>query len=411
MTPEQRITKAKVNLLINEPFFGQLACYLNLVEVTGNKLKIIQTAAINERGDLFYSPEFIKKLSDSELKGLVCHEILHLAFQHPWRLQSRNPILWNIAADLKVNEAVPTHSGISLPQGGLIPNYGSWSAGKIKVEEIEEKTTEQIYDELYKQVPHFSVIVNQDGSITCDTSGLPKQWKDIIDQLVKDLITSSKGKDNKLTQGQRDSLLREWQERVSSAQRTQGSVPAGLQRELDALENPELPWHQIVRQRFSRIRNVRTWKRPNKKRLPWYFPGVKKNKTVKAIIAIDTSGSMDRKDITKAISEIWGLSRAFKHFHFFIVWSDAAVWGDPIEVTNKNREQIKKLKPLGGGGTDFRPVFDLVKKKWGNQIDCLVFFTDGYGDFPTKRFPYQVYWVTNTSGIKWPFGKVIKMKY
>ena len=66
---------------------------------------------------------------------------------------------------------------------------------------------------------------------------------------------------------------------------------------------------------------------------------------------------------------------------------------------------------MGGGGTDFRPVFDKIKKEFNNQIDCLVFFTDGYGDFPAHQPPYQVYWVTeNPKSVDWPFGKVISLK-
>lgn len=406
MNQEQRITKAKISLVIAEPWFGQLACYLNLKERDW-----VETAAINERGDFFFNPEFVKKLNDLELKGLVCHEILHLAYQHPFRMQSRHHILWNIAADIKINDELSGHHSLSLPEGGLIPNYDGWKLGKVHIKNISKKTTEQIYDELYKSCPNSvaQLMVGTSGGLQ-GIDNIPEPWKDLVKKMVKDLIKGMKD-DGKITQSEMKRLKKEWEERIDGAnQMHKGDIPAGLRRELDALENPELPWYQIIRQRFARLSMIRTWRRPNKKWLPNFFPGKMKNSSLKAVIAIDTSGSMSTKDITKAISETWGIATAFRHFQLYIIFNDADVW-DIIEVKNGNKQKLKSLNPRGGGGTDFRPVFNKVKKDFRDQIDCMVFFTDGYGDFPDKQPIYQVYWVSETSrGVDWPFGKIINLK-
>lgn len=430
MTQEERVIKAKVNLLLNQPWFGQLACYLNLIEKEENE---IPTAAINERGDLFFNPKFIEQLKDSELRGLVCHEILHLAFQHPFRIQARNPVLWNIAADLKVNDEIRDNQNISLPAGGLIPGYDSkWKFAGIQIKGIDTKTTEQIYEELYSKVPKFEISIsyrsgspskgkgqkgkdqqgsgsNKGGTLKIDTSKLPKPWKDLVEKMVKDLLKAQDKKEVKPSD--LSQLSKDWQERIDTANQTsKGSVPAGLARELKALENPELPWYQIIRQRFTKLVRKKTWRKPSKKWLPIYFPGSEKNKSIKAVLAIDTSGSMTTKDISKAVSEIWGIANTFKEFNLFIVFNDAKVW-DIVEVSNGNKHKIKNLRPKGGGGTDFRPVFNLIKEKWQDRIDCLVFFTDGYGDFPNRKPLYQVYWITQSSDIKWPFGQEVRLKH
>lgn len=409
MEPKDRIVKAKINLLVNEPWFGQLSSYLELKERSGNQ---IPTAAINERGDFFFNPEFIKGLKDDEVKGLVCHEILHLAFRHLFRIQNRNIILWNIAADLKVNRELDNRSDIKLPPGGLRPDYsGTFKLGRVKIEHIDEKTTEQIYDELYSKAPRMSVSFGKNGKgMKVDTKGLPSPWKDLIEKMVKDLLKSKGQKGDEVKPKDIPSLAREWEERVNAAnQISKGDIPAGIKRELAALEYPELPWHQIIQQRFSQLVKTSTWRRPNKRWLPYYFPGSEKNKTLKAVVAIDTSGSMSREDIAQAISETWGLANSFRAFTLYIIFNDADVW-DVIEVKNGNQEKIKKLVPKGGGGTDFRPVFKLIRERWRETIDCLVFFTDGYGDFPKKRPNYQVYWVTQSDDIDWPFGRQIRLK-
>ena len=427
LNQEQRLVKAKISLLLQEPWFGQLSTYLNLIE---KRKEEIPTAAINLRGDFFFNPEFIEKLNDDELKGLVCHEILHLAFQHPFRILARNPILWNIAADLKVNEEINSSGIFKLPKDGLIPNYQKeWEFAKIKIKNIDVKTTEQIYEELYSKVPKFEVKIsfgqgqgspqpgkgkegqNGGGKVQkVDTSKLKEPWKGLVEKMIKDLIRSEKEDHDNINPSESKQLARDWEERVDAANQSgQGRVPAGILRELRALENPELPWYQIIRQRLSKLVRKKSWKFPNKKWLPFYFPGSEKRKTIKAVIAIDTSGSMSTHDITQAISETWGIANSFRNFQLFIVFNDADVW-DKIEVKNGNREIIKHLRPKGGGGTDFRPVFDLIKKEWNDSIDCLVFFTDGYGNFPDKKPSYQVYWTTQSNDIVWPFGQVLHLK-
>ena len=389
MTEEQRLIKAKISLLINEPWFGQLACYLNL-----HPTDKIDTAGINERGDLFFNPDFIKNLTDEELKGVVCHEILHLAFQHPWRCQSRDKLIFNVAADLKVNSELANRRDLTLPKGSVVIDYNNtWTFGKIVIKDVVMKTTEQIYDEMYRVMKKLPGI-------------------------IFDLIGGNSAQDEKEKQiaqvpgHELKGLAKEWAQRIQQANGSvqKGDIPAGLRRELDTLVNPELPWTQIIRERFSRITKRKTWRRCNRKYLPFFFPGSWKDLGLNAVCVIDTSGSMDEEDLTKAVSEILGLADSFPAVHLYIISNDADVWGEPIEVKNGNREKIKHLELQGGGGTDFRPAFELVTQRWSSKIDCLIFFTDGYGDFPEKAPGYQTYWITQSDDVTFPFGKVIHFR-
>jgi len=153
----------------------------------------------------------------------------------------------------------------------------------------------------------------------------------------------------------------------------------------------------------------RTWKKINKKYLPFYFPASTAQKGLNAVVAIDTSGSISQDQLTKALSEIWGLAQAFRSVRLFLMTCDADVW-DTMELKNGNKAKLLKMKMRGGGGTDFRPVFKKIKKEYQNLIDCLVFFTDGYGDFPDKKPFYPVYWITDSRDVKFPFGRVIYLK-
>lgn len=393
MTPEQKLIKAKCQLLISEPWFGQLACYLNLIGT-----KYLESAGITPDGDFYYNSKWVDKLNDRELRGLVCHEILHLAYSHPFREQNRQHLLWNAAADLKINNDLNYKDFLDLPRDGLIPEHGQWSQGKITIENIEEKTTEQIYEELKKKAPKLPKFI-VDLLIMSPGSKLGKKLK-------KKILDKLKGK--KLDMGD---LSREWQGRVSNASqgKLKGSMPAGLLRELNALESPELSWLQIIQERFSRKEKKRSWKSANKKWLPFYFPATVKDKSLKAVIAIDTSGSMSKEELTQALSEIWGLANSFKSIELTLITCDAKIH-QVFKIENGNKRKLFNVSLKGYGGTDFQPVFRWIKKEFQNMVDTCVYFSDLQGDFPKEKPPYQVYWVSQYPEEKVPFGRIVKLR-
>ena len=61
----------------------------------------------------------------------------------------------------------------------------------------------------------------------------------------------------------------------------------------------------------------------------------------------------------------------------------------------------------GGGGTDFRPVFDYVQQH-GYQPSCMIFLTDLYGDFPKHAPEYPVMWVASNNE-KAPWGTTVPL--
>lgn len=64
--------------------------------------KLLYTAATNG-SSFFWAPQFIVTKSKIGLRLLVGHEGWHAIYMHPSRRGSRNPALWNIAVDYKVN--------------------------------------------------------------------------------------------------------------------------------------------------------------------------------------------------------------------------------------------------------------------------------------------------------------------
>ncbi len=408
MDLDQKFQKAKISLMRFEPWLGQLSCYITFKEIKNQKDSIhsLDTAAINEDGELFYNKEWVEKLNDQQMNMLLMHEIMHLVYQHIFRSYSRNQIIWNMAADLKINTDLSDFSHFQHINGLITAD--SLKKMNIKIENIHDKTTEMLYSELDQKFPYISVKIGKNGVPEVEGKNLSQTQKKEISDMIKDLLPNSR----KSSKSELDRKNREWLNRFNLAvqsSKNRGSIPLGLKRELDSLENPELSWSSILRQRFLRSIYKKNWKRINKKWLPNYFPGKIKNRSLKAVCAIDTSGSMEDADIKKAVTEIYGLANSFKSFKLYIVFNDAKVWSW-TPVTDKNKNRLKALEAKGGGGTDFRPVFEQIQKELKNRIDSLIFFTDLDGEFPDNKPSYQTYWITRNFDDQVPFGIKIKLK-
>ena len=120
------------------------------------------------------------------------------------------------------------------------------------------------------------------------------------------------------------------------------------------------------------------------------------------VIAIDTSGSVQGEVVQKFIQKTYNILKSTETFtskvNIHIIQCDAALQEDK-KITNQKEfdEYIKTMKLHGFGGTDFNPVFDyvykLIKEKEFSNLKGLIYFTDGYGDFPKQKTPYTTAFV------------------
>src|SRR5215471_1247557 len=121
---EQKLTRARTQLLLNQPFFGTLCLRLKLSPGA------VPTMATNGRS-IVYDPSFVDSLKPAELEAVLAHEVLHCALGHHCRRGQRDPELWNQAADLAINPILVAN-GFSLPAGALIdPAFDNLSAEEI----------------------------------------------------------------------------------------------------------------------------------------------------------------------------------------------------------------------------------------------------------------------------------------
>lgn len=119
------------------------------------------------------------------------------------------------------------------------------------------------------------------------------------------------------------------------------------------------------------------------------------------VIAVDTSGSTMGEPVKRFLEEAFEVLRQSglgNGVNLHIIQCDDEVRSDDvIRGEGDLRRLMAGFRLKGGGGTDFRPVFayvdQLISEGRFRDLRGLMYFTDGFGTFPSKRPPYDTAFV------------------
>lgn len=367
-----RMVAARTGLLLDNPFFGALALGLRLQEDP-----TMPTAWVDGR-TMGFNPTFVAKLTHDELIALIAHEVMHCANGHPWRRDGREMKKFNVACDKAIN-TVLQECKFKLPKGAL------YSDGP----EIGQ-SAEWIYARLPDMPPQAG------GGSQGDGTGQGE---------VRDAPTPGDGKD-----GDDDVPTEaEWQQATKTAAlaaKAQGKLPANLARFAEEVGQTRVDWRSTLR-RFvqERAKADYAWNRPNHRYLSlgMYLPALESHEMGEIAIAVDTSGSIDNVALAQAKAEVQAVIDETQPSAVNVYYADAAVAG----VDRFERGEPLDFRPKGGGGTDFRPVFDAIEELEVMPV-CLIYITDLCGTFPEST-EIPTIWVTDTDGDA-PLGETVRMQ-
>ena len=126
------------------------------------------------------------------------------------------------------------------------------------------------------------------------------------------------------------------------------------------------------------------------------------NRLEELVIAIDTSGSCSRETVQRFLGETYAIlsekENFFNRMKVYIVQCDCFVQKvDVIHSEEEWKEYSRNVTIQGRGGTDFRPVFELIRqekeKKELKNLRALIYFTDGDGIYPRQKPDYETAFV------------------
>ena len=366
------ISASMLRLRMKSPFFATLALFARVL-ITES----VPTAATDGE-DIFINADFVRSLPSSQLDGLLLHEVLHAALLHVPRRGARERDLWNVAADIVVNGMIAQQQSFELPKGA------------VRNQKLEHLSVEEIYELLLKDCKtcpqceadllYDSINGKSDGSLdVARQKALETHWRNAMQQAIA----------------------------VARSSNNQGSIPAGIQRELTAVTQAQLDWRSYLWRYLVRTPTDFTG---FDRRFIWqrlYLEALE-GETVQVFVAVDTSGSVGESELRLFFSEVVGILNSYPHLKCQLYYADADAYG-PYELTTDS----PLPKPVGGGGTSFVPFFDKVNEQsdWYSSGVC-VYLTDGYGTFPQEPPILPVLWVVTPGGLdleQFPFGEAVRL--
>jgi predicted metal-dependent peptidase len=195
-----------------------------------------------------------------------------------------------------------------------------------------------------------------------------------------------------------------------NAAKVQGKLPAGLERLLGELLEPQVDWKDHIASLFARKVGSGSydWRKPDRRLIvrDMYAPGRSGFGAGCVVVGIDTSGSIGQLELDMFFAEMSGILEDVRPKRLLVMWCDAHVHRvDEVEEAS-DLTALRAGKAPGGGGTSFVPVFEEIEKM-GLEPDALVYLTDGMGDFPGKAPSYPVIWGNIYPASKYPFGDVV----
>lgn len=403
-----KIKKAKIQLQADNPFFSYLSLFIKEKET--EDLPDWAGMGVDERGNLYYKKEFVEKLSDNEVRGVLCHEILHLALLHLLRRGKRDSKGWNISADLVVN-SILRQNNFELPDKCCEADDDEIVINGKTIEEISKKTAEQIYNEIPKNKKN-RVFIGESGDNGNSSSGNnthKKRFDKHIESLKKDKNMREKAR------AEEEKWLNRIEEGYMVA-KMRGKTPLGIERLIGKLHQSKIKWRKLLNKYLTNmIPRDYSWAKPHKKSISVesYLPCIKKEK-IEIAVVIDVSGSIQQKELNDFLSEVVGIAKAYRENVDMTLLTHETSVNDKWKISNGNIKQILDLKIKGGGGTTFSSVLEYLEKdKDLKSIKGVVWLTDGEGDEIKRARKFDLIWVLSKGGtdklIK-DSGKVIKLE-
>ena len=373
---DEIISKTKIQVRRECQFFGALMLFATIKES-----KKIDTACTDGK-DIFFNEVFLKSLNSSEQNALMLHEVLHMALLHVQRRQFRDPKIWNIAADIVVNDLIIGNTPFNLPEGAIIDNS------------YRDKSVEYVYEALLKNNKYKKYNLS-----------------------ISDITSYDKSAEDKFSEEEQLEIASYWKDKIQVLKNSnltdvssgQGNMPAGMSQEIEVILEPEVDWRHAL------------WKYVGKTPADFddldrrflyrglYLEGLL-TEALEVSVCIDTSGSISRSLLDQFLGELKGILRSYPHVKCDLFFADAELDG-PHEI-----HSIEELPPLTGfGGTSFVPFFNYLENNNNNLLGThkvSIYFTDGYGDFPTKKPKDPTMWLVSKDGLEtnlFPFGEVVRI--
>lgn len=411
---ETKLAAARTRLILEKPFLGSLVMHLPLKAADAQWCKTTATDARN----FYFNPAYVARLTLEQTQFVLAHEAMHCALSHFARRNHRQKHRWDVACDYAVN-MILDEERMSPPDNALMSaSYRGLTAEEIYPLLHEDPPEETQDTHLFDNSPpqggegEPEQQEQQDGEgQDSQSESEPSEGEDAGDQSDDDQGEGGQASESRQPPppADPDKLDEQWKSRLAAAAqaaRQAGKLSQSMQRLVDDLLSPQLPWRALLaRYMMNAARDDYSFQRTSRREGEAFMPRLY-SQNVGVVVALDTSGSVTREELQGFLSEIDALKAQVRAEVILHACDDkldpAGPWRFAMWEAMDLPEQVS-----GGGGTDFRPVFEWVR---GEQLnpDLLVYFTDAEGKFPETEPPFPVVWLVKGKAPV-PFGVRVQL--
>ena len=355
-----------------------------------------ETGAMGTDGKLLYAApgwlieSFMK--DRVRLNRMYLHEILHCLFCHLWSCKERDQRLWDLAADIAVENIM---DDLCEKAVYLRPN----SFRREKYRRWKEKRSVLTAEALY-----YLLTLCEEAEIVC----LEQEFR-MDDHHFWYTPQNKSGLASR--QKEWEEMRRKMQTEIELFSKEAAGDSPGLVEHLQAENRKRYDYKEFLR-KFSVLKeemqvdmdsfdpiyyHLGTELYGN---MPLIEPlATKEMKKIEDfVIVLDTSmscnGSLIRRFLEETYSVLSESESFFRKIQVHIIQCDEKIQDDQVIHNEKEMEAyLSDFTIRGFGGTDFRPAFSYVDKLLNmgafQRLRGLLYFTDGYGTFPAKMPPYD----------------------
>lgn len=435
ITGIEKVRQARARLMLSQPFYGAASLNLQLKE------DYSCNTAYTDGKVLGVNPNYINSLEIREVEFLVAHEVLHCIMLHPARQGKRDHVTHNKAGDYVINQLL-VDAGMKMPQNGLIDSkYKGMSTEQVydiiykkqKSKQNSKQDNNQNTgggndqdnkdDEAGDKQGHGDEHGNDDNGNNPGNNGNNGRNDDNPgnggntggNNKVNDEVNDDNGNGNTAgddgntgddedqfwnigevrpggnTQAEKEQLENDWKINAVKAlnqARAAGKVPAGMERLIETIIVKKKDIEDVLRDFIQKSIGAGdyTWRHLNRRYLAHdiYLPGMRDDYIPDIVMVLDTSGSIDQEQINYFAAKINSVLSEHKTRVHIIYCDTEAHYGGEYGP----EDQPIEIKPIGYGGTDFRPPFKLIDDM-GIEPAAMIYMTDleCYHYPPEPHFP------------------------
>ncbi len=426
---ETKLAAARTRLILDKPFLGALVLRLPIEAADSGWCPTTATDARK----FYYNAEYIEQLSIEETQFMLAHEALHCALSHFARRQHRTQHRWDLACDFAINPLLVDDGLKPPPNALLMAEYKGLTAEEIYPLIDDDDDSETLDRHAYDrdpqsqtqdsgrrehdlqaadrdpQDPQPSPKNREQGGPSPRSRGGGETEATPRAQTDSEARSGATPEPEPLSPGERETLSIQWQQRMAGAAQQAmqaGKLSGALARMIEHLLQPQLPWRMLLARYMTALaRDDYTYMRPSRREGAYILPSLRSTQ-IDVVVAVDTSGSIKKREIAEFLSEIDAIKGQMRARITLLACDSELAEGSPWVF--EPWEEFKLPATItGGGGTDFRPVYHWIDRH-GVRPELLVYFTDAEGPCPEQEPAYPVIWLVKGKE-KVPWGQRIQL--